>query len=218
LVVGKLNPRPRKARETLASRDALIDAAERLFGLHGLDGVSFRQIAQEAGALNNFAVQYHFGDKAGLVRAIFERRLAAMELRRAGMLSEAKRAGRLGEIKTLIEIIFRPIAEQADETGRRTYAAFLLALEHAGDDSRSRAQVAGAAPITEHVTDLLVAAASHVPKALFAHRIKGVTTGFLVSVLRHGRASEPPDPVLIEDALMVAAAALSAPAPDGFRE
>jgi hypothetical protein len=68
------------------------------------------------------------------------------------------------------------------------------------------------------VTDLLVAAASHVPKALFAHRIKGVTTGFLVSVLRHGRASEPPDPVLIEDALMVAAAALSAPAPDGFRE
>jgi AcrR family transcriptional regulator len=206
--------RPRKARETSASREALIDAAERLFGLHGLDGVSFRQIALEAGALNNFAVQYHFGDKAGLVRAIFERRLAGMELRRAGMLSEAKRAGKLGDIKSLIEIIFRPIAEQRDEDGRRTYAAFLLALEHAGDDSRSRTQMVGAAPITEHVTDLLIAAASHIPPALFAHRIKGVMTGFLVSVLRPALSESLADALLVEDAITVAAAALSAPAPD----
>jgi AcrR family transcriptional regulator len=204
--------RPRKARETLASREALIDAAERLFGRSGLDGVSFRQITQEAGALNNFAVQYHFGDKAGLVRAIFERRLAVMELRRAGLLSEMKRAGRANEVKSLIEIIFRPIVEQTDAAGRHTYAAFLLALEHAGDDSRSRVEVIGSAPITEHVTDLLAAAVPHLPKALFAHRLKGITIGFLAGVVRPPPVPALPADLLIEDSLTVAAAALGAPA------
>jgi AcrR family transcriptional regulator len=206
--------RPRKARDTLASREALIDAAERLFGEHGLDGVSFRQITIEAGALNNFAVQYHFGDKAGLIRAIFERRLAAMELRRAALLSEAKRAGRLGDVETLIQIIFRPIVEQVDQTGRHTYAAFLLALEHAGDDSRSRAEVSGAAPIAEHVIDLLTAALPHIPMALFAHRMKGVTTGVLVGVVRQTQPASLPAEMLFEDSLVVAAAALSAHAPN----
>lgn len=205
--------RPRKARDTLASREALIDAAERLFGQHGLDGVSFRQITQEAGALNNFAVQYHFGDKAGLIRAIFERRLAAMELRRATLLSEAKRAGRLRDVKALIEIIFRPIMDQIDPAGRHTYAAFLLALENAGDDSRSRSEVNGAAPIAEHVIDLLTAALPHISMPLFAHRMKAITTGFLAGVVRQVQPASLPADVLFEDSLIVAAAALSAPAP-----
>ena len=46
-------------------------AAERLFALHGIDGVSLRQIAAEAGSANNSAVHYHFGSKTGLIAAIF---------------------------------------------------------------------------------------------------------------------------------------------------
>lgn len=203
--------RPRKVRDGAASREALIDAAERLFGQHGLDGVSFRQITQEAGVLNNFAVQYHFGDKAGLVRAIFERRLAALELRRATLLSQAKGAGRLQDIKTLIEIIFRPIMEQVDPAGRHTYAAFLLALEHAGDDSRSRLEASSAAPIAEHVVDLIMAASPHLSTALFAHRMKAIITGFLAGVVRPVQPASLPLDVLFEDSLAIAAAALAAP-------
>jgi AcrR family transcriptional regulator len=53
----------------------LVVAAERLFALHGIDGVSLRQISAEAGSANNSAVHYHFGSKQGLVSAIFRHRL-----------------------------------------------------------------------------------------------------------------------------------------------
>ena len=48
---------------------AIIEAAERLFAKHGIDGVSMRQISQEAGSGNHFSVQYHFGDKKALAEA-----------------------------------------------------------------------------------------------------------------------------------------------------
>jgi AcrR family transcriptional regulator len=200
-----------KAREAPTSRAAIIDAAERLFGRHGLDGVSFRQIVAEAGSLNNFAVQYHFGDRAGLVRAIFERRLPVIELRRAEMLSAAKRGGALEDVKSLVEIIFRPIAEQRDAAGQPTYAAFLLALDNAGDDFRTWMQLIDLAPVAEHVADRLAAAVPHVPAPLFAHRMKAITISFIVSVLRRDRAPELPEALVVDDALAVAAAAIGAP-------
>jgi AcrR family transcriptional regulator len=58
-----------------ASALRLVVAAERLFAQHGIDGVSLRQIATEAGSGNNSAVHYHFGSKQGLIAAIFRHRL-----------------------------------------------------------------------------------------------------------------------------------------------
>src|SRR4051812_37729767 len=58
-----------------ASALRIVLAAERLFALHGIDGVSLRQISAEAGSSNNSAVHYHFGSKEGLIAAIFHHRL-----------------------------------------------------------------------------------------------------------------------------------------------
>ena len=60
---------------TSASALRIVVAAERLFALHGIDGVSLRQISAEAGSANNSAVHYHFGSKHGLIVAIFRHRL-----------------------------------------------------------------------------------------------------------------------------------------------
>jgi AcrR family transcriptional regulator len=59
----------------LPSALRLVVAAERLFAVHGIDGVSLRQIAVEAGSSNNSAVHYHFGSKEALIGAIFQHRL-----------------------------------------------------------------------------------------------------------------------------------------------
>lgn len=61
---------------TSASALRIVVAAERLFALHGIDGVSLRQISGEAGSANNSAVHYHFGSKRGLIQAIFRHRLS----------------------------------------------------------------------------------------------------------------------------------------------
>jgi AcrR family transcriptional regulator len=54
------------------SRRKLIDAAIRLFSTHGLDGVTVRNIADEAG-ISFGLIRYHFGSKEGLYRACIER-------------------------------------------------------------------------------------------------------------------------------------------------
>jgi len=210
-------PPPRTANEAGSSKEAIIDAAERLFGRHGLDGVSLRQIVAESGSLNNFAVQYHFGGKEGLIRAIFESRLEGMELKRARLLSNAKKEGREGNIYSLIEITFRPIAEYRNGVGDLSYAAFLLALHHAHSSFQSRAEVTELAPITEHAMDLLAAALPHVPQDIFKTRIIGLTTCFLVSILQRDSCASLPEDIAIEDALAVVAAGVAAPAPERVR-
>jgi AcrR family transcriptional regulator len=58
---------------TERTRLALLRAAERLFAEHGVDGVSLRQIAREAGQKNHAAAEYHFGEKRELIEALLHR-------------------------------------------------------------------------------------------------------------------------------------------------
>jgi len=79
-----MRPRKEAAQETAPTADSsesqattydrVMDAAEELFAESGYNGVSVRMIARAASS-NLAAISYHFGDKAGLFRAIFERRV-----------------------------------------------------------------------------------------------------------------------------------------------
>jgi len=53
------------------TRQRLMDAGLRLFGLHGVGATSTRALALEAG-VNLSAIPYHFGGKEGLYRAVLE--------------------------------------------------------------------------------------------------------------------------------------------------
>lgn len=61
-----------------ATRQRVFDAATDLFAQHGFKRVTVRQIAAAAQA-NVAAVNYHFGDKAGLYTAIVDSAIAAMQ-------------------------------------------------------------------------------------------------------------------------------------------
>lgn len=56
---------PREASPADQTRAALVQAALKLFGRHGFDGTSTREIAAEAKA-NIGSIAYHFGGKEGL--------------------------------------------------------------------------------------------------------------------------------------------------------
>lgn len=66
----------------------LLDAAERLFAEHGLDGVSVRTIATAA-HVDVAMINYHFGSKVGLFRAVFRRRADALNAMRLQALGGA---------------------------------------------------------------------------------------------------------------------------------
>lgn len=108
------------------SKVRIILAAEALFAAGGIDGVSMREIAVKAGQGNHFAVQYHFGTREALVQAIFMHRMQQMEETRARMLAEAEAKGALGDMRTLLEIIYLPQLELKDQGGPHSYANFLF--------------------------------------------------------------------------------------------
>jgi AcrR family transcriptional regulator len=73
------------------TRARLLDAAERLFAAKGFEATSLRDVTARARA-NVAAVNYHFGSKRALLRAVFERRLGEVNGRRLAFLDSAGRA------------------------------------------------------------------------------------------------------------------------------
>ena len=69
------------------TREALLDAAEELFALHGVDAVSNRRITEHVGAANHSAVAYHFGSREQFLRALAARDSNTIAARRAEMVA-----------------------------------------------------------------------------------------------------------------------------------
>ncbi len=60
-------------RNSKATRERLIEAAEQLFGSRSIDAVSISEITAAAGQKNRNALQYHFKNRTGLLQAIVEK-------------------------------------------------------------------------------------------------------------------------------------------------
>lgn len=60
------------AAEAQPTREAILDAAERLFSAHGVDGVAVRDLARELG-LTPSSLYNHFPGKQALYEAVLER-------------------------------------------------------------------------------------------------------------------------------------------------
>lgn len=113
------------------TRSLLIECAETMVGEYGINGVSIRQIAKACHSANSSVVAYHFGDKETLLRAVIKHRLPAIEQRRSELLTAMQRSIQSVELSELIDILFRPFFEQQNESGRRSYAAFVDELSRA---------------------------------------------------------------------------------------
>ncbi|MBB5687862.1 TetR/AcrR family transcriptional regulator [Sphingobium boeckii] len=111
--------------DNLDGKIRLILAGEQLFAKNGINGASMREIATKAGQGNHAAVQYHFGSREGLVRAIFDYRMDQMETARGAMLDNAQTHGRLKDARTILEIILLPQLDLQDADGNHSYASFL---------------------------------------------------------------------------------------------
>jgi AcrR family transcriptional regulator len=106
----------------------LIAAAEALFATHGIDAVSLREINRAAGARNASALQYHFGDRDGLLRAVLAKHHHAVEGRRHAMLDGYEAEGRR-DLRALAGALVRPSAAMlADGDGGPAYLQIMADL------------------------------------------------------------------------------------------
>jgi AcrR family transcriptional regulator len=95
-------------KDSAATRQLLLDTAERLMAEHGADGVSMREISAGAGQGNNNAAQYHFRTREGIIEAVLDRRMGPIDERRAEMIAALGPAPTLGD---LVRTVVVPLAE-----------------------------------------------------------------------------------------------------------
>lgn len=102
---------PLSATASHSAKQQLILTAERLYAVHGLDGVPLRHIVTAAGMANKSAVQYHFGSKEGLISAILVNRIEDLTRRRS--LLEARTPP--GDLRRTVEAHQLPLIELAED-------------------------------------------------------------------------------------------------------
>ncbi len=171
---------PSEVRSRTKGANALLLAAERLFAEHGLEAVSMRQIVDAAGQANNYAVQHHFGDRDGLIRAILELRLPELDRIRAARLRKLKLQGNV-DVRALLGALFMPIADLKDETGRHVYAHFLLRVGWGGATAMWGREH-GIVPAAHNILDELHALCPDMSLRTFGERLELIGSLFFHAV------------------------------------
>ncbi len=161
LLAKSPTPRSMDAQDTKAR---LIATCERLLGQRGFGDVALHEIAQQAGQSNKYAVQYHFGDKDGLISAVFATRERFIIERRTELIAVAETKDLLGNVEALLELIYLPIAEQVDEDGQHSFARFWMQFFARPDASGLAANpFSDRHPLFERILALLDAAVDQPP-------------------------------------------------------
>jgi AcrR family transcriptional regulator len=95
------------------TRQRIMDAAERLFALRGIEAVSIRDITQAA-SVNVAAINYHFKTKYGLAAEVFKRCIDPVNARRLELLDDVERKthGRPPPLEAVLEAMIRPVVER----------------------------------------------------------------------------------------------------------
>jgi AcrR family transcriptional regulator len=114
-------------------------SAERLFSELGFNGVSVRDIANDAG-VNSALVGYYFGGKQGLLAEVYTRHCTPLTLERARLL---RAAGKTPTLEQVLEAFIRPSLEvTTDENGRSNFTRLRAILS--GENSALLEQLVSA--------------------------------------------------------------------------
>lgn len=166
----------------IARSEALIDAAERLFALDGIDHASLRAIMRDAKA-DPGAIHYHFGGRQPLAVAVLNRILAPLNARRLLLLEQAVcRGGHDGvALPQLVEAIIRPDIEAAQELhGRGEGRARLIGEIYINPAMFVKAEVEKHfAPVAQAFMPHLAAALPDLPPDLLSWRVRWFVFGAL---------------------------------------
>lgn len=170
-----------------ATRVLLLETAERLFAVRGIDGVTLREIQVAAGQSNSSVITYHFGSKTGLVRALITHRQRALEADR----DPAARDGSApAHARELVELVVRPMVASIERG--EMYIPFLARLsedplarsEYWPDDVEDNLT----ATVVEGLVD---AAMGDLPARLRRSRSFSFFTSVLHTLAEHARREIP---------------------------
>ncbi len=154
----------------LETRARLKQAAQRLFALRGMEGVTVQEIVSAAGQRNNAALHYHFGSRRDLLKELVLDGPKLIDARRQAMLDQMEATQSLS-LRGLIDALTYPLLELGEQTGQYTYIRVIASVQLT-DRELLREAVGdtwnhGYRRCPEHLAGLL----PHIPPAVLQQRL-----------------------------------------------
>lgn len=100
--------RPRQHDENVDRRDAILDAAEALFSVHGFHGVTVREVAKDGG-VDPALLNYYFGSKRGLFDEVFLRRAKVVNDHRLKSMDHYEASTAAMTVEGCLQSFFEPV-------------------------------------------------------------------------------------------------------------
>ncbi len=126
-------PPRRRGRPPSGGREAIVEAALAVLREQGIANLTSREVAARAG-VSDASVYYHFGDRAGLLQAVFAQGMKPLMFMAGLDLKELEPSAVIKAALAALEQFFDDVlpvllAAQADPELRSTLAAFVDANE-----------------------------------------------------------------------------------------
>jgi AcrR family transcriptional regulator len=126
-------PPRRRGRPPSGGREAIVEAALAVLREEGIANLTSREVAARAG-VSDASVYYHFGDRAGLLQAVFAQGMKPLKFMAGLDLKELEPSAVLTAALGALELFFDDVlpivhAAQADPDLRAALAAFVEAKE-----------------------------------------------------------------------------------------
>ncbi len=115
----------RTKEEAAATRDSILDAAEKLFVEQGVSRTTLQHIASAAGVTRG-AIYWHFDDKGALFNAMMERATLPLEAE-LQVLDKAESSDPLADLREYVLAVLRRTVE--DPVARRVFEIATLKVE-----------------------------------------------------------------------------------------
>ena len=160
-------------------KQALLDAAAVLMDERGVDNVTVQDISQASGHRNRSAVQYHFGSRDAVIRAVISQTMEPIAAERNLLLDHLETTGSPLTARSALEVVVLPLARQLrTPEGRRYFRIAAQLINHPRFMTDARDAIAINTSIARCAAYILPTL-DHLPPLIAAERTSQVT-GFII--------------------------------------
>ncbi|GHF30492.1 hypothetical protein GCM10017044_27340 [Kordiimonas sediminis] len=175
-----------------STRILFMRAIEKLAAEKGLANVTTKEILDEAGQKNQSALQYHFGNKNELFRAVIKRRTLQLEEYRLNLINQW---GDTFTDENAIDILIIPLVELSTKTvSGHNYVAFLAQAmtqpKFEVTQMIERYDIPGLGKSVDHLRNSIREKNPDISEELIDYKIASIFDTVMLSVRRFSQAKK----------------------------